>query len=77
MRIGDFFKRLFPARVQGSSGDVSDANAALAEEYGASEQRSVDEARIESGGGGALGFPAPGSHMGPGDEIAESESRSE
>lgn len=71
-RLRDMFKP--PAHVHGSDGDA-DTGAALTEEFGPSERKDLDEARIDAGGGGAFGPPeSPGS---PADDVAGAEVESE
>lgn len=64
--MSNWLKRLFsgPART--------DAPLDVAAETG--DEKSLDEARIDAGGGGALGLTNdPTAHASPGEELAESE----
>lgn len=62
MSIGSWFKKLFPARVDNT------------EPGAVSEEKDINEARIDAGGGGALGFPGePDSHADPAEKIAQSD----
>jgi hypothetical protein len=65
MSIGDWFKRLFsPART--------DAPLDVAAQT--DDETTLDEARIEAGGSGALGLPnEPDSHASPADQTAKAE----
>jgi hypothetical protein len=78
MSIGEWFRNLFSGspRVR-TDGEPS---ATTTEEYQAvaSEEKGLDEARIDAGGGGALGITGdPSSHASPGEEIAEAEADAE
>ena len=65
MSISDWFKKLFssPART--------DAPADVAAKT--SDEIDINEARIDAGGSGALGFPDPETHESPADEVARDE----
>ena len=66
MSIGQRLKNLFsgPAR--------SDASPDIAHETG--EEVDINEARIDAGGSGPVGFPGePDTHASPGEDVAESE----
>lgn len=63
----NWLKRLFSSRAS------SDAPVDVAP--GTNEEIDINEARIDAGGGGALGFPGePDSHASPGEQIADAES---
>ncbi|HZS29801.1 MAG TPA: hypothetical protein VFA37_00940 [Gaiellaceae bacterium] len=69
MSISGWFKRLFSPAPTDAPLDVAAAT---------DDEKSLDEARIDAGGGGALGLPGdPSSHASPGEEIAESASEGE
>ena len=65
MSIGDWFKRLFssPARTDAPADVAAETN----------DEIDIDEARIDAGGSGAVGFPDPETHESPADEIARDE----
>jgi hypothetical protein len=66
MSIGNWFKRIF------SSPAPTDAPADVAAET--NDEIDINEARIDAGGSGPVGFPGePDTHASPGDAIADSE----
>ena len=69
MSIGDWFKRIF------SSPAPTDAPADVAAET--NDEMDINEARIDAGGGGAVGFPDPDTHASPAEELAADETGDE
>ena len=69
MSIGDFFKRIFssPARTDAPADVAAETN----------DEIDINEARIDAGGGGVLGFPDPDTHASPAEEVARDEALEE
>ncbi len=69
MSIGSWFKRIFssPARTDAPADVASETN----------DEIDINEARIDAGGSGTLGFPDPETHASPADEIARDEAMDE
>jgi hypothetical protein len=66
MSIGQWFKRIF-------SGQAS-TDAPLDVAVATDDEKTIDEARIDAGGGGMLGMESHGS---PAEEIADSEAEAD